>query len=415
VVFQRSSHTQGGVSLENCLVGEGTRLENGFSAEESLFFANSHFARGEAVAVFAGPAVVSHHRATLALAGEFSFANFGSASNASNHNYKLGPIHSGYLGRGARLGSGSYLLWPGRLPAFLTLAGRHPRHLDFPDFPFSILLESGGHSVLVPGATLFGVASYRDELKWRSRDARSGISDPLDLYQVEVLSPLTLGAADRGEQLLRQAGEANEPLLVGGTEIPPDRLAPGKRLYQAAGVFLTGLRLKEVAERTGDASPANLVRLLSRGVEEAEDWRDWGGLLLPEGEARALLAGLGEGRYREVGEFTAELGRIHQAYREKEWDWLAGRWRRQWGAPDQDKLARFLQEWQEVLRFRQEEFQRDLAKDFALPMRLDYGWEGETREADFRFTRGEEANHPLSQAMEKETTTLLAWAGTLTV
>ncbi|MDR3210731.1 MAG: DUF4954 family protein, partial [Planctomycetota bacterium] len=42
VVFQRSSHTQGGVSLENCLVGEGTRLENGFSAEESLFFANSH-------------------------------------------------------------------------------------------------------------------------------------------------------------------------------------------------------------------------------------------------------------------------------------------------------------------------------------------------------------------------------------
>lgn len=54
--------------LRRCFVGEGVVIENGFSAENSLFFANSHLNHGEACAVFAGPYTVSHHRSTLLIA-----------------------------------------------------------------------------------------------------------------------------------------------------------------------------------------------------------------------------------------------------------------------------------------------------------------------------------------------------------
>ena len=82
--------------LRRCFVGEGVVIENGFSAENSLFFANSHLNHGEACAVFAGPYTVSHHRSTLLIAGYFSFFNAGSGANQSNHMYKSGPDIRGF-------------------------------------------------------------------------------------------------------------------------------------------------------------------------------------------------------------------------------------------------------------------------------------------------------------------------------
>ncbi|MDR0419725.1 MAG: DUF4954 family protein, partial [Prevotellaceae bacterium] len=79
--------------IDRCFVGQGCHLGKMYSAENSLFFANSLGFHGEACSIFAGPYTVTHHKSTLLIAGVYSFLNAGSGSNQSNHMYKLGPIH----------------------------------------------------------------------------------------------------------------------------------------------------------------------------------------------------------------------------------------------------------------------------------------------------------------------------------
>jgi hypothetical protein len=95
VIVQSGSSVDTGALLKNCFVGQGVQIGKQFSAEESVFFANSEAFHGEAVSLFAGPYTVSHHKSSLLIAGMCSFINVGSGTNQSNHMYKLGPLHQG--------------------------------------------------------------------------------------------------------------------------------------------------------------------------------------------------------------------------------------------------------------------------------------------------------------------------------
>lgn len=148
--------------LRRCFVGEGVVIENGFSAENSLFFANSHLNHGEACAVFAGPYTVSHHRSTLLIAGYFSFFNAGSGANQSNHMYKSGPVHQGVHLRGCKFGSDAYVLLPASTGAFTIVTGRHYNHHDTERMPFSYLVEEAGDSVLLPAVNIRSCGTARD-------------------------------------------------------------------------------------------------------------------------------------------------------------------------------------------------------------------------------------------------------------
>ena len=128
--------------ISNCFIGQGCLLDKHYSAEHSLFFANSQGFNGEACSIFAGPYTVTHHKSTLLIAGMFSFMNAGSGSNQSNHMYKLGPIHQGILERGAKTTSNSYILWPSKVGAFTLVSGRHYKNVDSSSLPFSYLIES---------------------------------------------------------------------------------------------------------------------------------------------------------------------------------------------------------------------------------------------------------------------------------
>ena len=107
-----SSSILNSAKISNCFVGEACCITNGFTAESSVFFANCHMANGEACAAFCGPFTSSHHKSSLLIGGMFSFYNAGSATNFSNHAYKMGPIHYGTLERGCKTASGAYLLMP---------------------------------------------------------------------------------------------------------------------------------------------------------------------------------------------------------------------------------------------------------------------------------------------------------------
>ena len=189
--------------VDKCFIGQGCVLAKHYSAENSLFFANSAGYHGEACSIFAGPYTVTHHKSTLLIAGIFSFMNAGSGSNQSNHMYKLGPIHQGIMERGSKTTSDSYLLWPARIGPFTLVMGRHYKNMDTSSLPFSYLIESNDESILVPGINLRSVGTIRDAQKWPLRDRRK---DPVKLDQVNfnLLSPYTIRKMFEGREFLRK-------------------------------------------------------------------------------------------------------------------------------------------------------------------------------------------------------------------
>lgn len=413
-VFLPACRVEGGVRLHRCLVGEGVRLEHGFFASHSLFFANSDFGLGEASCVMAGPFAVSHHRATLALACQCSFNNFGSASNSSNHHFKQGPRHGGVLRRGARCGSGSYIFWPSDIGAFTTVVGRHAAHLDTVDFPFSLLAAKGEASVLVPGVNLFASGMFRDAVKWAERDRRGGLSRPRDLVNPAILSPYTMQAVDKGVLLLRRSEGTEADLRHGGAVIPAGRIKPALRLYEAAMVYYVGRCLLErVLEETEGAPPGrgHFVEVVSRALEggygaSGGRWRDWGGMLLPGNRAEALIDDLATGRIAEPDALRRELEREHERYRDNETDWAARRWRREHGDPSPDGVASFVDKWREAVSFRHELLVRDVGKEFTQEMMHGFGVE-EDAAVEFRRVRGDASEQPMLRSSREERDRLL--------
>ena len=162
-----------GSIVERCFVGESCRLDKGFTAAESLFFANSHCENGEAASIFAGPYTVSHHKSSLLIAGMFSFFNAGSGSNQSNHLFKSGAVHQSVHLRGCKFASSAYIMSPALEGAFTMVMGHHSYHHDTSAFPYSYLIEKEGRTHLMPGANLTSFGAVRDIEKWPARDRRS--------------------------------------------------------------------------------------------------------------------------------------------------------------------------------------------------------------------------------------------------
>ena len=131
------------VKMQECYVGEACQITNGFTAEASVFFANSFMANGEACAAFCGPFSASHHKSSLLIGGEFSFYNAGSNTNFSNHAYKMGPMHYGTLERGSKTASGAYVLMPAKIGAFSVCFGKLMNHPDMRCLPFAYLMAYG--------------------------------------------------------------------------------------------------------------------------------------------------------------------------------------------------------------------------------------------------------------------------------
>lgn len=184
-----------GAILRNVYVGQGATLEKGFTAHDSLFFANCSMENGEACAVLAAPYTVSMHKSTLLIGAQMSFMNAGSGTNQSNHMYKLGPVHWGIMERGVKTSSGSYVMWGAKIGAFSLVMGQHKTHPDSSEFPFSYLFgDDKGGTTVVPGMMLRSCGLLRDEKKWPTRDRRLKRRLPLhDRIAFDVLNPVTVG------------------------------------------------------------------------------------------------------------------------------------------------------------------------------------------------------------------------------
>lgn len=310
-VTARGAEIDSGAIIEKCFIGESVRLGTGFSASDSLFFANSELFNGEACSVFAGPFTVSHHKATLLIAGYFSFFNAGSGSNQSNHMYKNGPRHSGFAERGCKFASGSYLMWPSKLGMFSTVIGKHMLNFDSSPLPFSYLSESGGHSFVKPAIALAKAGTIRDMQKWPGRDRRTEPRAESLIYDFEgplAISRLIEGAAYL-EQLLEKGSDParNISLLPRGAKpsghvlhIKEDDIIPAINLYKkAARAFVCKKMRNYFDDGTYAESPTLIDELkkIAKLASPLQQWADLAGLVMPRdyalGNVMELEAGSG--------------------------------------------------------------------------------------------------------------------------
>ncbi|MCC8165946.1 MAG: DUF4954 family protein [Planctomycetes bacterium] len=416
-IFKSACRVDSGARLDRCFVGQGVVVECNASATDSLFFANCHVGHSEVVSAFLGPYTVSHHRSTLVLACQSSFANFGSGSNSSNHLYKLGPRHGGVLRRGVRCGSDSYLLWPSDIGAFSTVVGHHPEHLDTAMFPFSLILNKNDTSILIPGANLFSIGAFRDALKWRERDLRTGIEEPADLVNCAVLSPYVMEAMERGLALLRRVQSARGDLRHGGAVIPEGRIGAGLTTYrQARRCYIGECILRRLIRESHGQPPTtdDCLRLLENIAEETprpdgRGWRDWGGMLLSDADATLILDGLAAGDVETAQELRDLLHTAHERYTDREVLWAGQRWIREYREVRRDAILDSVEGWRRSVQFRHERLLKDLNKEFAHEMTIGFGIEEAKLEA-FRRVRGEASDHFTVKLVHDQRDRLLAMA-----
>lgn len=294
----------------NCYVGEACQITNGFTAESSLFFANTYMANGEACAAFCGPFSASHHKSSLLIGCMTSFYNAGSCTNFSNHAYKMGPVHYGTLERGSKTASGSHTLLPATIGAFSICMGKISGHPDTRRLPFSYIIGTGRDTILVPGKNIATVGLYRDISKWPRRDVRME-SAKNTLINYDWLSPFTINEIMEGREelarLLRIQGEAAAVYEYEGCKMSGKSLRRGLRLYDMAVELFIGevLMSHDLDDRCAASG--------------AGGWSDLSGLLLPSSEVERVIEKIKLGIISTVNDLTEVFVAYNDMYGEYLW------------------------------------------------------------------------------------------------
>ena len=316
-IIAEGSSVINSVKIQDCFVGEACQLSNGFTASASVFFANSYMSNGEACAAFCGPFTASHHKSSLLIGGMFSFYNAGSATNFSNHAYKMGPMHWGILERGSKTASGAYLLMPATLGSFSVCFGKLMHHPNTRNLPFAYLIADGDKMFLIPGRNITTVGLYRDIKKWPKRDLRAQ-ENRKSIVNFDWLSPFSVGEILKGKKILENlrevTGDNVSQYLYHEYIIPATSLHKGIKYYDIALRIYMGAVLKRVLKRDPAITPPST----QTGVG---DWDDLSGLLLPVSEEDRIIADLKDGIIETIQELISRFEEIDANYREYQWAW----------------------------------------------------------------------------------------------
>lgn len=349
------------VKMQDCFVGEACQVANGFTAQASVFFANSYMANGEACAAFCGPFSASHHKSSLLIGGEFSFYNAGSNTNFSNHAYKMGPLHYGTLERGTKTASGAYVLMPAKIGAFSVCFGKLMNHPDMRCLPFAYLL--GDTMYIVPGRNITTVGLYRDIKKWPKRDKRAA-SCRKSIINFDWLSPFTVGEIVQGKKILealRQAGGDNvssynyHEYIINATS-----LRKGIKYYDIALRIYMGAVLKRAIKGGFLGKPTSDIGL--------GHWTDLSGLLLPISEEERLIDDIKNGNIESIKEILDRFIDIDNHYRQYQWTWTYRLILDYYGLDElsDSDLPRIREDYIRARRAWVAEIRKDAEKEFAM-------------------------------------------------
>ena len=351
------------VKIQDCFVGEACHISNGFTASQSVFFANSYMSNGEACAAFCGPFSASHHKSSLLIGGQFSFYNAGSNTNFSNHAYKMGPIHYGTLERGTKTASGSYVLMPAKIGAFSVCMGKLMHHPDTRDVPFSYLISYNDDMYLVPGRNITTVGLYRDIKKWPKRDKRLQGSQK-SIVNFDWLSPFTVGEILRGKKILESlkaaSGDLQSQYNYHDYVINASSLRKGIKYYDIALRLYMGAVLKRAKKHNYFGVPKTTV---GQG-----NWIDLSGLLLPESEEDRLIADIKNGTLETIQAVIDRFEEINAHYREYQWAWTYQMILKYYGLTEitEEDALRIREDYIKARRAWIAEIRKDAEKEYAM-------------------------------------------------
>jgi len=407
-IFASGSFIAEASKITRCFVGQACHISHSFSAHDSLLFANCNFENGEACAVFAGPFTVSVHKSSLLIAGLFSFLNAGSGSNQSNHMYKLGPIHQGIVERGSKTTSDSYILWPAKIGAFSLVMGRHYRHPDTTDLPFSYLIENSDETFLVPGVNLKSVGTIRDVQKWPKRDKRTD-KDLLDLINYNLLSPYTIQKMINGRKILLElrsvSGETSEIFTYRSSRIKNSSLRNGIKLYEKAINKFFGNSLLRRLESTPFRDIYQIrEQLVPTHPLGKGEWVDLSGLIVPKSEVEKLLSDIDENRLN-LNDIEERFRILHTDYYDMEWTWAYDAMEKYYGINlseiSIEKLRSLVELWRESVVTLDEMLYNDAMKEFSITSMTGFGVDGseDEKHCDFECVRGEVESNPFVSAV----------------
>ena len=376
-IIDNDATIESGACIERCFVGEKSHLANGFTAADSLFFANCHCENGEAAAIFAGPFTVSHHKSSLLIAGIFSFFNAGSGTNQSNHLFKSGAVHQAVHLRGSKFGSNAYVMSPAIEGPYTVILGRHTRHHDTQDMPYSYLIEEEGHSSLVPAIALKSYGTVRDTEKWMSRDKRHIKRDNINF---EEYNPYLTGKMLRGVDILTRLSE----------EDPEAKAYNYNRTVIKAAMLQRGIKLYNSAIAASIGAMLSRGEISSTATECGGEWVDIAGQYLPHTLVEKILS--------EAEKSTTTLDRIKAMFDKAMSEYenmaatyaynllsnLLGR------TPTKSDIAEIIEAGRNIHARLRETTEADRLRDIGSDMMIGYGYDFrdvEEQEADFRNTR----------------------------
>lgn len=364
-----------GAIVERCFVGEGCMITKGFSATDTLMFANSEFANGESVSVFAAPYTVSHHRSSLMIACGLSFANIGSGTNMSNHAYKLGAVHQTVAERGCKFGSNSYLLSPTHIGAYTMILGSHKNHPDTHEFPFSYLVEENGISTLIPAVNLFRIGTLRDVHKWQQRDRRQG--KKIDTITYDLLNPLSINKIEKAIAILKQL-QTTQPSETGfydykNTKIHIHSLRKAIGYYQdAITVFI------------GDYIIDNEIVDADEEITDISEWVDVAGLIAPKREIENFIDN--PPPLLPETDFGIDIfGKIKENYKKHVKHYILNKY----GTFDDTKTVEHLKNYIAVMELLDRRLQKEASSEFFGDSRIGFGLDHpESQAQDFAMVSG---------------------------
>jgi hypothetical protein len=389
--------------ISRCFIGQGCILGKHYSALDSLFFSNCQGMHGEATAIFAGPYTVSHHKSTLLIAGMFSFLNAGSGSNQSNHMYKLGPIHQGICERGSKTTSDSYLLWPAKIGAFTLVMGRHYKHSDTSDLPFSYLIENATESFLVPGVNLRSVGTIRDAQKWPKRDNRKD-SRKIDPINFNLLSPYTIQKMMKGIDVLKRlqqiSGETTDVYAYQNCSIKNSSLKNGLELYEiAVNKFLGNSLISRLKDKEFSNIEEIRARLKPDTKKGSGEWIDLSGLIAPKQKIDELLTAIEQKQY-SLEKIQSEFERMHDNYYNYEWTWAKDKleeyWKKSIDKVTYEDIIEMVERWKNSVVKLDQLIYSDAKKEFDLNSKTGFGVDGDENQKhlDFESVRGSFDKNP---------------------
>ena len=391
-IVLKGAHIVDGTVIKKAFIGEGVKLGRQFSCEDSLLFANCEGEHGEMFSIFAGPYTVTHHKATLLIASHFSFFNAGSGTNQSNHMYKLGPYHHGFMERGCKTGSNSYILWPSRIGAFSTVIGAHYDNVDSSDFPFSYITEHGYHQTrLIPALNLFGVGLTRDENKWIERDRRTG--DKKDLIIFEVFSPYTVSKMINAERILKDIKKdvkdgKDDFVVYKNMIIKISSLDKYSQRYSIAiDLYLCGKLLDFIK----DCKNINDIIKNLKCEKIYSDWVDAGGLICAKERLDNIIKYIENNKIKDIENILKAFENLYNNYYLDEKSWVIDIIKKRYSIKNVDKeiIIKILKEYISLLKTSYDILYRDAEKEYDISKMVSCGIDDKNfMEEDFKAIRG---------------------------